>query len=155
MRTSSSPLSQENAIADLKRVFRECPGGNLGQLIDSAIEALDEDDRSSVEDALKRWAYRFVAGDIAGELSVFDAVVSFSSSTIVVEFSNQVHACAVPMLRGMLRQYWPSANISVIEDKRLLFALDTDWNEAAKTGARLIARHLESNQYSVLLKGQA
>jgi hypothetical protein len=155
MRNLSPLLSQENAIANLKRVFRECPGGNLGHLIDEAIAALDEGDRSSVEEALRRWAYRFNAGDIAGELSVFDAIVSHSNSTIVVEFSEQVQACAIPMLRGMLKQCWPSASISVIENKRLLFALDTDWNEAAKTGARLIARHLESNQYSVLLKGQA
>jgi hypothetical protein len=60
MRTSSGPLSQKNAIADLKRVFRECPGGNLGQLIDAAIAALDEDDRSSVEEVLRQWAQKFI-----------------------------------------------------------------------------------------------
>jgi hypothetical protein len=56
MRSLSPFLSPENAIDDLKRIFRECPGGNLGQLIDAAIAALDDDDRSSVEEALRRLA---------------------------------------------------------------------------------------------------
>jgi hypothetical protein len=63
MRYSSGPLTEKNAIDDLARVFRECPGHNLGVLITKAIAAQDEDDRASVEDAMLHWAKLFITSN--------------------------------------------------------------------------------------------
>lgn len=61
MRTSSGPLTKENAIDDLVRILRECPGGNLREILDAAIEKQNEADRDSVVGALMGWAKKFVA----------------------------------------------------------------------------------------------
>jgi hypothetical protein len=38
--------------------MRECPGGNLGEIIDAAIDRLKPSDRAAVVQALFHWAER-------------------------------------------------------------------------------------------------